>query len=298
MGRFILLFAVVLINLSGNAQNRSHFGLSDTAFTVGAAFSPQCPVLFDFNGHNDVRPESYSFLDSFANFMLAHPELIIEVSSFTDQRGHDSSNLKLSQVRANMVKKHLEQHGVNPFSLIAIGYGEQFPLVSQAQIDTAKTSARERLYQQNRRTEFKILHVYPGTFTMNDSAFTVGDVMRLNVIYDLSKASIQSHSCSLLDSLADFLIHHPELTVEISAHTDSRGSDKYSFNLSDARAHAVFDYLAVKGVSKNNMKYAGYAHRKPLVPTTQVNKAPSKEGQEQLHQLNRRTEIRITQINR
>lgn len=290
---FVIHILTLLISVTAIAQAGTQFKLTDTAFTVGSVYA-WCDIRYDLDGHSTIREESLPCLDSVADFMKRHPELIFEIGSYTDQRGGDSSNLKLSQARANMVRKYLEQRGVSWYSLAAVGYGEQFPLIPQSQIDTAKTQTiRERLYQQNRRTEFKILYAHQRTFTMNDSTFQIGDVMWLHVIYDLGKATIRPDSYPLLDSLANFLIQHADIVVEISGHTDARGSDKYSIRLSDVRAHAVFNYLVSKGVSANNMKYAGYSDTRPLVPEKQINRIKSKEGQEQLHQLNRRTEIRI-----
>ncbi len=290
--RNFLLFILMLISSAGYAQTSSFFTLSDTSFTVGSAYRA-CRIDFDLDGRG-LMPYSNACLDTFATFLIAHPELIIEIGSYTDQRGGDSSNLKLSQARAGMVKKYLMDHGVNENVLAAVGYGEQFPVIPQSQIDTAKTKAtKERLYQQNRRTEFRILYIFQSILNLNDSLFTVGSTMRPYILFDLGKATIRPECLPLIDSIAKFLIAHPDLKVEISNHRDSRGSDKYSSKPTYARAKSVADRLLQQGVPSSQITYQGYDDTKPLVTKAYILARNSKEGQEQLHRLNRRTEIKI-----
>lgn len=292
MKKLCLFCFSLLISASGFAQTRSYFALSDSVFKVGSVYAG-CRIDFDLDGCG-LLPYSNACLDTFALFLIAHPELVIEIGSHTDQRGADSTNLKLSQSRATVIEKYLEGRGVSTYSLAAVGYGEQYPIKTQSQIDAAVDRVqKEWMYKANRRTEFKILYVYPETFSMTDSTYQIGDVMRLQVVYDFGKATIRPESYPLLDSLAKFLILNPQLVVEIGGHTDARGSDTYSIKLSDVRARAVFEYLLTKGVSRNNMKYTGYSDTKPLVPAAMIYAVKSKQGQEELHQLNRRTEIKI-----
>jgi len=51
---------------------------------------------------------------------------------------------------------------------------------------------------------------------------------------------------------------NPDIIVEISSHTDSKGSNKLNQRLSNARAKSVVDYLVSKGVDKNKLKAIGY----------------------------------------
>jgi len=292
--RCITPFLFLILLNSGNsfAQTVSTFKLSDTAFTVGSVYRSNRIDLETDN--RDFTQQSKPELDSIAQFMIDHPEIVFQVSSFTDQRGSDSNNLFLSQNRANFMKQYLVKLGVREDCIAAVGYGEQYPMVPQKTIDAQKEmNAKEELYQRNRRWEFGILYIYPGTFTMKDSVFDVGDVMRIRAWFELGKTGLRPETKLLLDTVAAFLIQHPALIVEISCHTDSRGSDKYSMKLSDARAHVVFDYLVSKGVPAMNMKYAGYSDKKPLVPDAKINAVKSKQGREELYQLNRRTEITI-----
>jgi len=96
---------------------------------------------------------------------------------------------------------------------------------------------------------------------------------------------------SSLDKLADFLLKN-NLKIELSAHTDSRGSNSYNQRLSQARAQSCVDYLIKKGVAKSNIKAKGYGEYQL------VNKC--KNGvkcSEEEHQENRRTEVKILEVN-
>ena len=55
-----------------------------------------------------------------------------------------------------------------------------------------------------------------------------------------------------------------DLKVEISGHTDSRGSDKSNLELSKKRAQSVVDYLVSVGVKKTNLIAKGYGETKPV----------------------------------
>ena len=279
------------------AQTRpAAFKLTDSGFVQGSVFRG-CQILFDFDGKNDVRSESYPCLDSVADLMKKHPEIIWELGSHTDQRGSDTFNLKLSQARANQVVKYLVSVGVSDDNIVGVGYGES-QLINNDEIikATSLKADKEKLYQENRRTEFKVLYKYKSRFTLTDSTFEVGARMRCAVTFDINKATIRPESKPLLDSVAVFLIAHPNLFVEVSNHRDSRGNDYYSTDLSKTRARAVHDYLISKGVPATQIVDKGYGETSPLVPESYIKSLKSKDAIEQLHQLNRRTELKILSI--
>jgi len=112
-----------------------------------------------------------------------------------------------------------------------------------------------------------------------------------NIFYDLNKSTLREESIASLDKLADFILKN-DLRIELSAHTDSRGSASYNQRLSQARAQSCVDYLLKKGVKTSNIKAKGYGE------SQLVNKC--KDGvtcDEELHQENRRTEVKILDIN-
>lgn len=103
-------------------------------------------VLFDTNS-SALAPGAYERLRSLAATLNRYPDTNIVVKGHTDSTGAESYNLKLSEERAENVRKYLVAEGVSPSRVTAIGFGEAYPLVSDA-----TSSGR----QQNRRVEIEI----------------------------------------------------------------------------------------------------------------------------------------------
>jgi outer membrane protein OmpA-like peptidoglycan-associated protein len=97
-------------------------------------------------GKSDITPESARVLEGALKTLSTYPDIIIEISGHTDDVGSSSSNLRLSQRRADSVRQWLILKGVNPDRIISKGYGEDYPMVPN---DTKDNRRR------NRRIEFK-----------------------------------------------------------------------------------------------------------------------------------------------
>jgi outer membrane protein OmpA-like peptidoglycan-associated protein len=79
------------------------------------------------------------------------------------------------------------------------------------------------------------------------------------------------------------LKENPAIEIELSAHTDSRGSDEYNFKLSDNRAKSCVEYIISKGVPASRIVSKGYGESMPVADNeTDENR-----------QLNRRVEFKI-----
>ena len=101
------------------------------------------------NGKADILPAMHADLDKLANFLIDHPTLKLKISGHTDSAGKEESNLKLSQARADAIKKYLQsQFKIEPLRITAMGYGSLKP-ITQEFTDDHK--------QLNRRVEFEIL---------------------------------------------------------------------------------------------------------------------------------------------
>ena len=110
-----------------------------------------------------------------------------------------------------------------------------------------------------------------------------------DVLYDLGKATLRPESQDSLNFLYQTLIDNPNITIELSAHTDSRGSDVANQKLSEARAKSCYDYLVSKGIPAERMTPKGYGEKRLLVTDAQINTLKTKEEKEAAHQKNRRT---------
>ena len=105
-----------------------------------------------------------------------------------------------------------------------------------------------------------------------------------NVFFDFDKYTLRPESAVELDKWVTFLKANPTLKIEISGHTDNKGTAEYNYTLSDNRAKAVREYFMVNGINKDRMTWRGYGFDEPI----STNKTD--EGR----QKNRRTEIKIT----
>lgn len=109
-----------------------------------------------------------------------------------------------------------------------------------------------------------------------------------DIYYDFDKHDIRPDAALILDKLVAVLRDNPSLKIELSSHTDSRGSNSYNMALSQRRAQSAVDYIVGKGIARDRMKAQGYGE------TRLVNEcADGVECTEQQHQENRRTEIEI-----
>jgi outer membrane protein OmpA-like peptidoglycan-associated protein len=117
-----------------------------------------------------------------------------------------------------------------------------------------------------------------------------------NVFFDLDKYSLRPESVNELDRLIKLMNDNPTMKIELSGHTDTRGSAEHNRLLSENRAKAVVDYLVDHGITKDRLKFAGYGETEPIYSDTEIYKEKSKTKQEELHQQNRRTEFKILSI--
>jgi peptidoglycan-associated lipoprotein len=128
-----------------------------------------------------------------------------------------------------------------------------------------------------------------------------------NIYYDFDKADIRPDAAIELYKIVEFMSNNPDIKVELSSHTDSRGSALYNRKLAQRRADSAVAYIIKKGIAKERITAKGYGEDKPLTVIMEdgtktiytedyINKLPSKDEQEAAHQKNRRTEMTITNI--
>ena len=131
-----------------------------------------------------------------------------------------------------------------------------------------------------------------------------------NIFYDFDKATLRPESEKALDALVNLLKENPNVTIELSAHTDYLGSADYNKRLSQRRADAVVAYLTAHGIVRDRLTPVGYGKERPKkirkkvtekypwlkendVLTEDFIKKLDKEKQEIANQLNRRTEFTV-----
>jgi outer membrane protein OmpA-like peptidoglycan-associated protein/tetratricopeptide (TPR) repeat protein len=107
------------------------------------------------------------------------------------------------------------------------------------------------------------------------------------IYYDFDKATLRESSKYELNKLVSMLRETPQVRVQISAHTDTRGTHNYNDRLSEARAKSVTDYLIANGISRNRLISKGYGKRFPVITNAR---------NEDEHQANRRTTFQVTGV--
>ena len=129
-----------------------------------------------------------------------------------------------------------------------------------------------------------------------------------NIFYDFDKATLRPESTQALDELVNLLNENPNVTIELSAHCDYKGSSAYNKGLAQRRAESVVNYLIEHGIAQDRLSPVGYGKEKPKtirkknvakypwlkegdVLTEEYIKNLDEEKQEICNQLNRRTEF-------
>jgi len=114
-----------------------------------------------------------------------------------------------------------------------------------------------------------------------------------NIYYDFDKSFIRPDAEPPLNKLVSLMKEQP-ISVELGSHTDCRGSFPYNDRLSQRRAEAAVMYIIMQGISSSRIVAKGYGKHRL------TNRCDCSKGvpcTEEEHQLNRRTEFKVTAIN-
>jgi outer membrane protein OmpA-like peptidoglycan-associated protein len=122
-----------------------------------------------------------------------------------------------------------------------------------------------------------------GDSRLRDSSAHITIEMK-DIFYEYDKFRLTESSKRELDKYVEYFTQYPHMVVEISSHTDSRGSRSYNQQLSEFRAKAVVEYLIRKGISPNRLIWRGYGEDQPVIRNAKT---------ETQHQANRRTVLTV-----
>lgn len=132
-----------------------------------------------------------------------------------------------------------------------------------------------------------------------------------NIFYEFGKATLTAESSTSLNELKELLEQNPNITIELSAHCDFRGSANYNEKLSQARAESAVEYLVAQGIERERMTPVGYGESKPKTVNKKMTekytflnegdvlseefiKSLGDESQQEIcNQINRRTEFQV-----
>jgi outer membrane protein OmpA-like peptidoglycan-associated protein len=115
-----------------------------------------------------------------------------------------------------------------------------------------------------------------------------------NIYYEFAKWDITPVAAQELDKLVDILIDNPEISIELSSHTDSVDTEAYNIRLSQRRAESAVNYIIQAGISPDRIVAKGYGETRPIAPNTNPDGSDNPEGRAK----NRRTEFKVISINK
>lgn len=107
-------------------------------------------IFFEFDKAT-IRPEAAFELDKIAETLKEYPDLVIKIESYTDMRGPESYNMKLSEARAQRTLQYLVDQGIDESRLSAEGLGESNP------VNDCANGCTEAQHEENRRSKFIIV---------------------------------------------------------------------------------------------------------------------------------------------
>ncbi|HRE12153.1 MAG TPA: OmpA family protein, partial [Ignavibacteria bacterium] len=134
------------------------------------------------------------------------------------------------------------------------------------------------LTAQNEFSELTVDIVLQSLKSLQNAAIVLN-----NIYFDFDRSDLQQGSFVELDRVVKFLNDNPGVNIEISAHTDSKGSEDYNLTLSQKRAESVVAYLAGAGIDPARLVAKGYGESVPVADNS------TEEGSAK----NRRVEMKV-----
>ena len=149
------------------------------------------------------------------------------------------------------------------------------------------------------------------TYTLDFALSPISRPVKMeNIFYEFGRWELTQASEKEMDGLIKLLNDNPNITIELSAHTDMKGNEEFNQELSQKRAQACCDYLIKKGIEKERLTPVGYGKSKPVIADKALNKQYpfipvdqaldeefilklKSDQQEICNQINRRTEFKV-----
>ena len=273
-------------------------------FNMGAPFNSNADdfgITFAGNTRNGFfssnRKEKKA-LDRIYEFVL--PEMVFLVQgAITDNNGEPVSNATIRLVGDDGTHTRVQARRDGTYK-IKLSKDVRYVMLA---------TARGYL---NAREQFNTLNLADSKTQQLD--FTLSPVSKPvtmdNIFYEFGKWDLTPASETGLASLVKLLNDNPNITIELSAHTDMKGDSVFNVNLSEKRAQSVCNYLISKGIERERLTPVGYGKQKPVVADKALHdKYPfipqeqelneefiltlTPEQQEICNQINRRTEFKV-----
>jgi outer membrane protein OmpA-like peptidoglycan-associated protein len=202
----------------------------------------------------------------------------ISIYGFTDDRGSESYNLKLSQNRANSIKAIFSNNEFDE-SIITNVDGK-----GKILLKLIKEEDIQKIRGLNRKVEIIVTPVFPPkpVEVKKDKPKTASEILKgelkagdnivlENILFKTGYSYLLPESVKTLEEISKALVERKDIYFTIQGHVcctqnsrDAIDRKTNQRNLSVARAKFIYDYLAKKGVDKRRMKYVGMRRKFPL----------------------------------
>ena len=213
-----------------------------------------------------------------------------------------------SLILAVVTKEKLDDNSIVEFPMIDLALTN----ISEESVEAYKTDKAGHLYVElDCPNSYELKGIKDGYFsqsklfetkckTRHDTVFVELVFERIvidkpialkNIYYDFDKWYIRPDAAKELDNLVSILKLNPDINIELGSHCDSRGTNEYNEVLAQNRAEAAVKYIISQGIDVARITAKGYGKR--VLVNNCTEKITCSEAQ---HQLNRRTEFKVTSI--
>jgi len=237
-------------------------------------------------------------LDKIYEFRLPEMEFFVE-GLITDEEGNPLSDAQLRIVGSDGTNSKVNAHRDGTYK-IKLNREVKYVMLATAR---GHLNAKEQWDTKG----LKDSKTYPVNFTLSPIS---RPVKMENVFYEFGRWELTKSSEAELEKLVKLLNDNPNITIELSAHTDFVGNEEFNMDLSQKRAQSCCDYLIKHGIERERLTPVGYGKTKPVVADKALNKKypfiPVEQAldeafiqtlpadkQEICNQINRRTEFKV-----
>lgn len=221
--------------------------------------------------------------DDIYSFVFNKPKFIIQLEGITRNKG-TGELLPATTVTLFQNGKEIAAKGVTDKDgriTFTLNKGEPYRLLAEKPGYHSDSTSVESLFPTRDTTVRVVMNLQP--------IHKVGDKFVLeNIYYDFDKHNIRKDAALILDQLVATMRDNPTLRIELSSHTDSRGSDSYNEKLSQRRAQSAVDYIVSRGIARDRLVAKGYGEKRLVNKCS--NGVPCSVAD---HQANRRTEVEV-----
>ena len=273
-------------------------------YNMGAPFNSNGDdfgITFDGNSQNGYfssnRNDKKAF-DKIYKFVLPEMEFAAE-GVITDEMGNALSDAKLRLVGSDGTNSKLNARRDGSYK-IKLKKDVRYVML---------VTARGYLNTREKWTtlDLKDSKTYKMDFTLSPIS---RPVTMDDVFYEFGRWELTKDSETALDALVKLLQDNPNITIELSAHTDMKGNEQFNQELSEKRAQSCCEYLKAHGIEAERLTPVGYGKQRPVVANKALHdKYPfipaeqaldetfilslTPEQQEICNQINRRTEFKV-----